>query len=141
MGESSRSQAATEARTQQGTETPLSRFIVASSHFAKEKWRVKPGALQPRPGDKLSVYRIDDLAESDVWELGRVQVSAPRGKPLYARGDFLVDCARECGLSVDFDNDPPRHVSIGDWPTQKSEMKLVAQELAAHATLVVNENP
>ena len=47
----------------------------------------------------------------------------------------MATTVRETGLTIDPDNDPPRHANILGWPEEKSEQKLIALELSESAKL------
>lgn len=118
-------------------ETPLARYLLASGHFSRENRRVKSAAFLPPPDGRLSVFRVDGLADPEIWSLGRARVAEPQGKPLYARADLPVRATREAGLDADPDDTPPRHVTILGWPAEKSARKLLAHQLAEAAVLHV----
>ncbi|HEY5061477.1 MAG TPA: hypothetical protein VII52_08060 [Gemmatimonadaceae bacterium] len=42
---------------------------------------------------------------------------------------------RSSRLDLEIDNDPPRHAAIIGWPAEKSEIKALAQLLAAKASV------
>lgn len=109
----------------------LTRFLTQSDHFSREQNRIKERAFLPAPDLCLSVFRINDLSEDEIWELCE-------RLPKYGRGDFLSSRVSSIGLRAEPDNDPPRHVNIVGWPPEKSAQKSLAQKLAAEATLRLN---
>ncbi len=82
-----------------------------------------------------SVFRVAELLDEEVWELGDEHVAAVRGKDVIARANVLVSDVLEINLSVDPDDTPPRHANIAGWADSKSEIRQQALELAAKATL------
>jgi len=54
---------------------------------------------------------------------------------VYGFANIIASAVCEMDLDVDPDNNPPRHADIVGWPQEKSERMLIAQELAAKATL------
>lgn len=117
---------------QQPLDGTLTRFLTQSDHFSREQKRVKERAFLPAPDLSLSVFRINNLSEDEIWELCE-------RLPKYGRGDFPTSLVLSIGLRAEPDNDPPRHVNIVGWPPEKSAQKSLAQLLAAEATLCLND--
>lgn len=113
-------------------EEPLARYIFSRSHFSTT--RVKPRAFHPPPNLRLSVFRIQELEDSDIWAIGG-NIASERDETLRARADITVGAVEQRGLSVEPDNTPPRHATICAWPPEKSARLLKAQELAKASTL------
>ena len=91
----------------------------------------------PISDGELSVFRIQGLLEDDVWETGKIYVSEPQGKTLYARGDVMASVVFNSNLTIVPDDKPPRHANIVDWPVDKDAQKLIALELANQAILCI----
>lgn len=91
----------------------------------------------PPPNFKLSVFRIDNLPEPEIWKIGlkRVVSKMPQARNLYGRADNQALNILENNLQIDPDNKPRRHANITGWPELKEEQKSIAQELAAKASL------
>jgi len=117
----------------------LARYLTQSNHFSTATHSVKPKAFDPPPNLRLSVFRIDNLAIEDVWQIGQEHVIniMPQPRNLYGYADIKADKAQDLNLDIDADNNPPRHASIVGWPEDKSERKLIAQELAANSKLIL----
>src|ERR1700722_130349 len=49
----------------------LTRFLLQKGHFKRTENRATPDAFMPPPDLKLSVYMITDLAEGEIWTLGK----------------------------------------------------------------------
>jgi len=67
----------------------VARYLLSSSDYGNS--RVKPRALEPSPSDHCtSVFRIDELTENEVWDMGTRLVAAPRARRVHARVDINV---------------------------------------------------
>jgi len=116
----------------------LARYIFSASHFSRKASRVKAEAYMPSRGE-VSVFRIDGLDQASIWGMG-ADVARKRDRTLYARGDTKAEDVRKVGLDIRPDEPPPRHANIIGWPeNDKPRQKIIALELAAVATLVLNE--
>jgi len=82
---------------------------------------------------ELSTYNIDDLVESEIWQIGE-RVRSEQGKEsLYGRADLPAKSVYDADLRPVRDDQPFRHVVIVGWP-EKSQQKAKAQLLAAAST-------
>src|SRR4030042_2853744 len=117
----------------------LARYLTQSNQYSLSTCSVKPKAFEPPPNLCLSVFRIDGLAIEDVWQIGQEQVinRMVQDRNLYGMADIKAEKVRDLNLSIDADNNPPRHASIVGWPQKKSKQKLITQELAANSKLVL----
>ncbi len=87
---------------------------------------------------KLSVYRIDQLSEFNIWRIGgKVARKTQPPRNLHGRADIKALQILKTGLRIFPDNVPPRHANIINWPDEKSEIIEIALELAANASLVL----
>src|SRR6266568_4343809 len=114
----------------------LARFIFQKNHFSRQNNRVKYNAFLPNPDGETSVFRTDGFADHEIWQTGE-QVGFQRTQTLYGRGDIRTDKVVEAGLNVQPTEPPKHHANIIDWPVDKSERMSKAQQLAAHARLVL----
>jgi hypothetical protein len=114
---------------------PLARFVLSSSHIAKNPPRVKHSAFMPPANLKLSVFLVTGLADATVWALGEQHVAGPLGRTLHARADLPVGAVHTADLTATVDDTPVRHANIEGWPSDKSAQKLLAQKLAEAAVL------
>jgi len=48
----------------------IARYITSKSGYSRQKDIVKPQAFMPPPNLKLSVFRIDNLSEPEIWKIG-----------------------------------------------------------------------
>jgi hypothetical protein len=116
----------------------LARYIFSKSHFSRQSNRVKAEAYMPNRG-QVSVFRIDGLTESAIWEIGD-DIATKRDRTLYARGDTKAHQVRKAGLDISPNEPPPRHANLLGWPeNDKGGHKLIALQLAAVATFVLRE--
>lgn len=85
---------------------------------------------------EVSVYRITNLKEDQVWEMGRVNVAVVLNKPLLGRADIVTSSVLNQKLRVESDPAPhPLHANIIGWSADKEEQKEIALVLAAEAQL------
>ena len=113
------------------TSESLARYLTHQNHYSFLNNSVKPAAFQPPSSNlRLSVFRIGGLILEEVWEIGRVNLVN-----VYGFADIKASAVYEKNLDIDADSNPPRHADITGWPQEKSERKLIAQELAAKSTL------
>ena len=111
----------------------LTRFIFSKSHFSVQKREVKFRAFIPK-GTDISVYRISDLSEPEVWEIGRKYVQRDK-RSIKARADLLAEVAYENDLKIIPDTTSPdnRHANIT--PLHPRERDRIARILALASTL------
>lgn len=122
-----------------GSDESLARCLHQRDHFQPATYSVRPKAFEPPADLRLSVVRIYDLNTQEVWAYLQINVidKMPQRRSLYGIADIKVSAVQATGLTVDPDNIPPRHASIVGWPQNKSEQKLLTQELASKARLVL----
>ena len=117
----------------------LARYLLQSNQFNRGKNRVKFNAFMPHPVRlDLSVFWIQGLESEEIWSIGKKHVATPRGKKLYGTGNIAVADIQKHQLRVELNEPPPRHTDILGWPKEKDAQKLIALELSAEATLVLN---
>ena len=123
----------------------LTRYLLSKNNFIPSKKRVKSSAFLPPQNLKLSVFRIKDLSDENIWKIGTDKVANRINPPktLHARADFMADVAISKGLQIIPDKRPIRHANIVGWPEEKPKRKEIALELAANAHLEINpfKNP
>jgi len=112
----------------------LARYLFDRSQYKPSENRAKYSAFLPARDGNTSVFRIYDLSESEVWQIGD-RVAEKRDKNLLGRTSVIVVNVLKAGLKVNPDNIPPRHANIGNWPSERHEQKLIALELAENAEL------
>lgn len=109
----------------------ISRFIFSSRQCSGG--RVNYAAFLP-PSERLeiSVYRIQDLSEEEIWEIDNQYVSGLRGKTSYGRADLNIDLLDNLNLTIDPNGTPhPRHANVYfSEGMLKENLKLIAMKLA-----------
>ena len=125
-----------------GSNESLARCLHQRDHFKLATHSVKPKAFEPPPNLRLSVVRIYSLSTQKVWTYLQINVidRMLQRRSLYGIADIKVLAVQATGLTVDPDNTPLRHASIIGWPegdSNKSKRKLLSQELASKAKLVL----
>ena len=111
---------------------PLARFAHESKRLTSDV--VKPKLFQPNRALEVSVFRIDDLEDEAVTEIGiGVVKDLPNGKKLYGWGAIERSQVTKVGLTVDDDDAPSRHSNIVDWPADKAKQLALQQQLASVA--------
>jgi hypothetical protein len=110
----------------------VSRFLLRGD--IRPNGDVKYAAFLPPSNLRLSVFRIDNLAEQQIWALAAEKVEPARG-PVIGRGNLLVSQITECKLGVTPDEDSAsRHADIVNWPEDRALRGTIALELAALAS-------
>ena len=111
----------------------LTRFIFSKDDYASTKGKVRHSVFIPK-GTDISVYRISDLSEPEVWEIGRKYVQRER-RLIKARADLLAEVVYENDLKVIPDTPPQRHANITPLPSDKRARVRIAKILALASTL------
>jgi len=115
----------------------IARYILSKRHISVANGIVRPAAYMPASNGETSVYRISDIAEKEVWDIGRKYVAGPGGRTLHARGDTPAVAITKTGLAIVPETTPhPLHANIVNWPSEKDEQKMLAVAIANEATLV-----
>lgn len=113
----------------------LARFATQSGRLTDEV--VKPKLFEPNRALELSVFRVDDIDRTEIQEIGTDVVKAiPNAQRLHGWGEISETAVIDAGLRVDYDDDPPRHANVLDWPDEASERKLIQLILASHARAI-----
>lgn len=117
---------------------PLNRIIFSSRHIRSSDNTIRSDAFLPHHTRlDLSVYRVLGLSSKKIWQLVREFVEDKRidGKLATARAELLVsDVKKHRQLTLNADGKPNfRHLNIENFPSSKSESKMIALELAAAA--------
>lgn len=121
---------------------PLARYLTSSKHYSLHMQSVKPAAFLPPPPEyRLSVFRVYGLTMEDVCRIGQQKVisNMPR-RTLHGFANIVAQSFQDANLTIDPDNNPPRHASVVGWPKDKQQQVSIAQELAASARLVPCSN-
>ena len=104
--------------------------------------RVRPDAFLPHKRSiDISVFRISELTEDEVWKIGQKYVHTEE-RPVKARADFSAAVAYENNLEVVPDEPPQRHANIGSFPvdngpTNRKARRSLAAKLATLSKLII----
>ena len=119
------------------TDELLARFVFSSSHFNSK--RVKHAAFMPHKGE-VSVFRVSNLSENDIWDIGVNHVGAMRGKSPKSRADIHAAKVINTGLSVVAETSNHKlHANIIDWPEGRDDQLDLAMELANSSKLYLRK--
>ena len=112
----------------------VSRFLLKGEIRPSDN-TVKHGAFLPSLSNlKISVFRIYNLVEEQIWALAAEKVEPARGQVI-GRGDLSVAQIVENKLKVTPDTNPiSRHANIVEWPDDRDLRAAIAKELAALAS-------
>ncbi|BAZ96688.1 hypothetical protein DEHALATV1_0060 [Dehalococcoides mccartyi] len=112
------------------------RFLQHSNYFAKTLNLVKAGAFVPSPKtSNLSVWEIDKLEKSDVYDLGQKHVINDKIRHLYGYAKIQKSSFITQGLCVAHDNPKiPKHANITNWP-EEAKLNDITHKLATASTL------
>lgn len=116
---------------------PLSRFLLSRDDYSPKHMKARPRAFVPFPHRELSVLRTLGMSEEEVWDWGQLHVGDVAGKQVKGRAETAPATYEDQGLTVTPDDIPPGHANVLGWPAEKSQQMLIAQKLAAIATLVL----
>jgi hypothetical protein len=112
----------------------LTRYVIEKSYRRKDG-TVRHNAFMPSVSNKeLSVFRISNLLQNVIWDLGKHYVANPRKKSLLGRADIFAFHIFDKGLKIRPENHPHiLHANIVDWPNEREEQRMIAVELASEA--------
>lgn len=122
----------------------LSRFLVRKE-WIRQDGTARPDAFMPPESLELSVTKINDCTDREVWLRGQA-VATARELKLCGRAEILASIIRS-RTQLDAVDAPipedPMHAHIVGWPplTEKAMVKSIAQELAAAAKCVRISGP
>jgi hypothetical protein len=116
----------------------LTRYAIEKSYYRPSDRTVRHNAFMPPVSNQeLSVFRISNLSQNVIWDLGKQYVANPRNKPLLGRVDIFASNVFEKGLKIRPENQPHvLHANIIDWPEEREEQRLIAIELASEANFI-----
>jgi len=118
----------------------LTRYVISKSHYRKDSQTVKPDAFIPHPHSELSVTRLIQLSDEDIWSIGNdVATARVPAKTLHGRSDVQALNFLEQELQVRASPLPNNcnHADVTNWPmNDKPAQKLLAQVIARAASFV-----
>ena len=113
----------------------ISRYLLDEKHYSKTKRRIKYRAFLPKNGE-TSIFRIQNLSDKQIWEIGEKYVAFPSSRILLARGDLIASDIFEEDLTIKPDTSTHRlHANIVGWPLEGAKVKFIATNLADKAQL------
>ena len=90
----------------------------------------------PSRQGEVSIYRTEQLDESEIYEIGDKYVGVPQNKQILGYASIEVSDIEKHELSVESaPSIHPRHANIIGWPGIKSSQKMIAMEIAEEADL------
>jgi hypothetical protein len=111
---------------------PIARFACEGSYY-RTNGTAKPKAFQPDRDSEVSVFRIAELGEEELWELADSSFTN-RGKLAEASIEFAAYSVVDAGLRLERAEPPERHAAIRAWPEDQN--RLLAQQLLASMSTV-----
>ena len=128
-------------------EEMTARFVVSKRHINRQTSTLKADAFVPHLYEELSVTRLIEITEDEIWTVGR-NIAAARVPPrtLRGRGDVLAATYfRQENLNVVADPvaGNPNHANVTGWPSADDEFAqvMIAKEIAAVARFVPPKDP
>ena len=119
-------------------EERLSRFIISKHWIQRKEGTAKHSAFLPL-NNEVSVFRTSSITDDAIWNIGE-SIAANRTPPktLRGRADIVAENVTGLGLSVIPSEPPLLHANISGYPTEESEIELIALELASMSNLIYN---
>ena len=123
----------------------LTRFIRYNSHFDEPNTVRHQAFLPHKNKTDISVFRISQLPDSEVWKIAWEHVQKPE-LPVYARADLLVSDVYDNNLEVIPTTQSHNwHADIAGFPVEREENKTedrklrraIARKLALVSELVM----
>jgi len=120
----------------------LARFIFRPKDELTKDGHVRQNLFKPKRGEALSVYDVGGMAHPDICQHGRDYADAPAIHRIHTGYAALPYSAfLEDSLTAEYDDSPPRHVSI-QFPAVSDETALeIRKALAARVTRVADCDP
>ncbi len=118
----------------------VSRFLLKDD-LRPDRETIKHSAFMPPSSNpELSVFRVSDLSDQQIWALAAEKVEPARGH-IIGRGDLLVSQVVAMKLTVSPDIDlVSRHANIAGWPADRDLRATIAKDLAALASPAKNRH-
>lgn len=116
------------------------RFAIGKNAVNRQKMEVRADRFLPDPDSELSVTRIVQITEAEIWQVGR-RIASERLPPrtLSGRADVLAATYISENLIVESDPVPgnPNHAIVIGWPSEQSKQLRIAKQIAAVARCVL----
>jgi hypothetical protein len=123
----------------------ITRFLVQEKWFNPRTRHISPQAFSPKKPTppatvfKTSVYRTQECADHEIWQIGENCVTKARkdGQRVLARADLKAnDILSKAGLLIQPSPTPhPRHADIINWPDSREKQLDKMNVLAELAEL------
>ncbi len=110
----------------------LSRFVVYNRWIRADN-TVRHIAFTPNKNGETSIFRISDISDKEVWNIGEHEVGMKQNKPILGRADIVASDVLSNHLEIIPSEPPERHADITSWPEEKDKQKDVALKLAEKA--------
>lgn len=108
----------------------LTRFIrPKQKDFVTKDGQVRTAAFSIDDTGSISVFVTSSMLLNEIWVHGDTYFP----HPIIGRAYFQANIVFDERLSIDFDNDPPRHANITGFPSDKDSRLARRQALAANA--------
>lgn len=112
----------------------ITRFLFSSKTFRADG-TLRHSEFLPPKNWRMSVYRIDNVSNEDVLEIGKIFVEPERGKPIIGRGDLKAIEIYNCDLTINPTVQPHHlHANVEGWSQDTEKDRLTALKLAAVAS-------
>jgi hypothetical protein len=124
----------------------ISRYLLRERWFDAKANVVFAQAFNPPkstlkyPIRQTSVYRTQEMAESEIWQVGDEFVTKlhPEHRPVLGRADISASEVLAVDLRIVPVPDPhPRHADIEGWPSEDEQVEMKLAYLSSKARLVV----
>lgn len=105
-----------------------------TTYYCTKKFKVKSKAFRPNSDNETSMYRVENMVEADIWPMLKNEL----GRTIFGRAQLeeeLIVPHFPKGLSLEFDEDPSRHVNM-KWSMSQELELATCQALAAVATCI-----
>jgi hypothetical protein len=115
----------------------FTRYIFTIEHFSEIAKEIYYGAFMPDTTNEVSVYKIDKLTPTEIWDIVRKGSFGKKKKQnLKARGDIEAKNVTIDSLHL-VPNTTGLHANIAGWPPSSDRVRQVnyATLLASKATL------
>ncbi|MCY4130048.1 MAG: hypothetical protein OXG15_12515 [Gammaproteobacteria bacterium] len=97
---------------------------------AKGKKRKVKSLLTPNVENEMSIARIDGLECDEILNLA-IEFMAQSDSPQKVHGwfEFSAEAVEDADLTIDYDENPPRHANVIDWPDKDEAQSRATQIL------------
>jgi len=115
----------------------ISRYIFNKKYFKKKhgKATIFYSAFLPLAKDnKTSVFRISNLNEDEIWDIGKNHVGKYRKESLKARADIdlikILDAGDKELSIIEEKSTHDLHADLVRWPSEKDKQLAIALDIA-----------